>query len=258
MYTTLVLNTKTEFLKSKGTAAFWLTVVAAALIPVVNFIVLIARADHFVPYMSKNPWGILIDNNWKAATLFLLPMFVILVCSLVIQVEYRNNTWKQVYASPRSYADIFFSKFFVIHSLVLFCFILFNCFIIITACAANIIKPAYNFFDYAIPWKTMGLIVIKVYFSVLAITAIQYWLILRFRNFIAPMGIGLALLITGLIIHEWEKLYFYPYMYPAIMYWPEYQKHPEIADKVELYNIIYFVVILGLAFLDTIRRKERG
>jgi hypothetical protein len=185
-------------------------------------------------------------------------MYVILVTSLVVQIEYRNNTWKQVYTLPRTLADIFFSRFIVIHSLILFYFILFNTSIILASCAANLVQKQYAFFDHAVPWKGMFLFSVKTYFSVLAMTSIQYWLSLRFRNFIIPVGIGLGLLIAGLIIHSWEHLYCYPYMYPAIPYLPEFKRNPASVSKAQLFNVIWFVTVLLIGFFDLVKRKEKG
>jgi hypothetical protein len=258
MVASFILNTKSEFLKSKRTAAFWLTVVGAAFIPIVGFIRLLAKPDHFIKAHKKDPWLTFINDNWQAGAFFLLPMFVILVTSLVVQTEYKNNTWKQVYASPRSMADIFFSRFVVIHTLILLAFILFNAFIIITACAANLLQRGYNFFDHPVPWKTLFALTTKLYFSVLAITSIQYWLSLRFRNFIIPVGIGLALLITGFMINQWEQLYAYPYMYSVIFFWPSFQKNPAFVNKAQLFDLIWFVVVLLIAFWDMATRREKG
>ncbi|WP_205512273.1 ABC transporter permease [Longitalea arenae] len=245
-------------MKSKGTAAFWLTVVGAAFIPIVSFIRLVARPDHFIRALKKDPWQMFINDNWQAGAFFLLPVFAILVTSLVVQTEYKNNTWKQVYASPRSILDIFMSRFIVIHTLILLAFVLFNAFIIITACAANLVQKGYNFFDHPVPWKTLFALTAKLYFSVLAITAIQYWLSLRFRNFIIPLGIGLALLVTGFMILQWDQLYFYPYMYPVVFFWPSFQKNPALVDKAQVFNMIWFALVLLIALWDMATRKEKG
>jgi lantibiotic transport system permease protein len=258
MVTSFVLNTRSEFLKSRQTAAFWLTVIGAVFIPVVNFIKLVARPDHFVKGFKNDPWQIIINDNWQAATFFLLPMYVILVTSLVVQIEYKNNTWKQVYASPRTLTDIFFSRFIVIHSLILFCFIVFSASIVLASCAANLIQKQYTFFDHPVPWKGLFLLIAKTYYSVLAITAIQYWLSLRFKNFIIPVGIGLGLLITGFIVHQWEQLYFHPYMYPIIAFWPSFQKNTAFIFKAQVLDVSWFVIVLMMAFWDMTRRREKG
>ena len=258
MAATFILNTRAEVLKIKKTAAFWITVFGAAFIPLVNFIRLVAKADHFSKFMQEDPWRIIIKDHWEISAVFLLPMFVILITSLVVQTEYRNNTWKQVYTSPRSYLDIFFTRFLVIQGLVLFCFLLFNGFIVLSSLAVDLLKPQYHFRDHAIPVGSLMEIMFKMYFSVITITAVQYWLSLRFKNFIVPLGIGLALLITGLVIHRWEDLYYYPYMYPAIFYLPNFGSIEGFVQKAELYNVIWFVAVLTLSFWDISRRKERG
>jgi hypothetical protein len=258
MVASFILNTKAEFLKSKRTAAFWLTFIGAAFVPIVSFIRLVARPDHFIPVFKNDPWQLFINDNWQAGSLFLLPMFVILVTSLVVQIEYKNNTWKQVYASPRTMADIFLSRFIVIQTLILTAFILFNAFIIIAGCAVSLVHKEYTFFDHQVPWNTLLTVTLKLYFSVQAITAIQYWLSLRFRNFIIPVGIGLALLITGFMIHQWEQLYYYPYMYPAIFFWRDFQNKAGFVSKAQVFDTICFALVLSIAFWDMATRREKG
>jgi hypothetical protein len=258
MVASFILNTKAEFLKTKHTAAIWLTLIGAAFIPIISIIRLMARPDRFIPVFKNDPWQMLINDNWQAGVLFLLPTYVILVTSLVVQIEFKNNTWKQVYASPRTMADIFLSRFIVIHTLILTAFILFNVFIIITGCAVNLVYKEYSFFDHAVPWKRLLTLTIKLYFSVLAITAIQYWLSLRFRNFIIPLGIGLALLISGFMIYQWDRLYYYPYMYSVIFFWPKFQEKVEFVNSAQVYDAIWFVVVLLIAFWDMATRREKG
>jgi lantibiotic transport system permease protein len=258
MTASFVLNTRAELLKSKRTASVWLAVIGALFVPLVNFISLMARPDYFVKKLSTNTWETWINENWTIAGIFILPMFVILAASLLVQIEYRNNAWKQVYASPRSYADIFFSKLAVIHFFVLFCFLLFNVFVVMSAYMAIVFNSGYRSFLQPLPWYLLFTFFAKAYFSVLAITVIQYWLSLRFRNFIVPMGIGLALLVAGLVVHEWEKIYYYPYMYPAIIATREWGRKPDIVEQAKIWDLIWFAGVLGLCFWDTVRRKERG
>jgi len=164
-----LLNTKAEFIKCKNTAAVWLTVTGAAFIPVINVFKCLARPDYFIPKLRPDPWNVFLEYNWQIAAFFLLIMHVILVTSLVVQIEYRNGTWKQVYSSPRSYADIFFSKFITVHVLIVACFVLFNLFIIVCGYSIALIQDQYPFFFHPVPWMEMVSISIKMYASVLAI-----------------------------------------------------------------------------------------
>src|SRR5688572_19594620 len=139
-----VINTGGELLKDRKILAFWLTIIVSAFIPLVSLIIYLAKPKLFAKELKADPWMGYFREAWQPATAFLMPMFVILVTSLVVQVEYRNNTWKQVYASPRSYADIFFSKYCVVHILILACFILFNMFLVLTGYIANIFYSDYT------------------------------------------------------------------------------------------------------------------
>lgn len=95
----------------------------------------------------------------------------------------------------------------------------------------------------------------RMYVALLAMTVIQYWLSLRLRNYIAPVGIGLALLITGIMIMKWEKIFYYPYAYTALTYFRELNQG---SMKHLHYSYIWFAGVLLLSFWDTVQRKERG
>ncbi|WP_276481878.1 ABC transporter permease [Paraflavitalea pollutisoli] len=249
------INTRAEMLKCRKTAAYWLTIIAGTIVPIISWIVLVANPDEMLKEFETDAWRNLMNLNWQPAAAFFLPMYVVLVTSLVVQIEYRNNAWKQVYASPRSYADIFFSKFVIIHLLVLASLLFFNVTIILTGLAASAVNNGYKFSGTPIPWYDMLLVTSKIYISVLAMTAIQYWISLRLRNYIAPVGIGLALLITAVMIIQWKKIVYYPYAYTALTYFRNLNKG---GMNHLTYSFIWFAGILALGFLDTVKRKERG
>ncbi|NII27136.1 ABC transporter permease subunit [Pseudoflavitalea sp. X16] len=252
---TFIINTKAELWKCRKTAAYWITILAGIFIPFTFWLMLVFKSDHFGNILKNDPWHYLLRNCWQPMAAFLMPCYVILVTSLVVQVEYRNNTWKQVYASPRSYADIFFSKFLVVQGLILTAIVLFNLAILVAGYSVNTVLGVYTFFSHPVPWTDMLTVSSKMYVAILAMTSIQYWISLRFKNFIAPIGIGLGLLITGLMIIQWDKIIYYPYAYTALTYFKDLNK----GRLVHLnYSWIWFVGIILLAFWDTVKRKERG
>ena len=251
-------NTSGEFLKTKRTAAFWLTLLGAAFVPIINFIKCVARPDVFVPRYKANVWNIFINENWEVASAFLLVVYIILVTGLVIQIEYRNNTWKQVYASPRTYADIFFSKLIVMLVMILLCFILFNVFIILSGLAINLARPNYNFYSTPIPLMKMLLLSGRMFIAISGIIGIQYFLSLRFRNFIVPMAMGLGLLIAGFIIRQWEHIDYYPYMYGILAYFKNPGLPQDALQKVLIHSVLWFGLFLGLGFGYSVWRRERG
>ena len=251
-------NIAVEFTKLKRSSAFWITLLGAAFVPLINFLKCLFRPDIFVKIYEKNGWAGYIDDNWSVAAAFLLVMYVILVTGLVTQIEFRNNTWKQVYASPRSVADIFFSKLIVILVLILLCFLLFNLFIVLSAWAVNLVRSGYGFFKQEIPLSNMLLVSGKLYLSIMAMIAIQYLLSLRFKNIIVPIGIGVGLLISGFVIRSWEHSNYYPYIYSILVYFKNPGLKAGTANSVLINSGIWFSAVLVFGLIYMSRKKERG
>lgn len=258
MMINFILSTKAELLKVRRTNALWLTLTGAGFIPLINFIKLVGRPDAFLSKMKDNPWEIFINDNWAVAASFLLPIYVILVISLVAQIEYGNNTWKQVYTTPRSYADIFFSKFLVIGALIFVCFILFTFFIVLSGYAVYAVNHDYPFSSKHVPWSHLIVLAKKMYISILSIAAIQYWLSVRIKNFITPVGIGMALLIGGFMIRQWEYIAYYPYMHPLLVYFENPGLKAGTADKAILNSMLSCVSGLAFGFYTLCLKKEKG
>lgn len=223
----LLISTRAELLKTKRSASFWLSVFGALFIPVIFFMMYYFKPAVFILQLNPvDPWQSHFTRGWQSLSAFLLPMFIILVCSLIPQIEYKYNAWKQVFSSPQSLGNIFFSKFVTIHLMIIFCFILFNVFMILSAVSVNAVNADFPFFNHPINWQSLLRLSFKTYISILGISAIQYWLSLRFKNFIAPIGIGLALLITSIILIQWEHIYKFPMHFQSLHLFPSANQIP--------------------------------
>ena len=245
-----ILSTQSELLKTKRSASVWLTVLGALFIPGIFLLMYLSRPDIFAPQLTFAPWRQHFLRGWQSVSAFLFPMFVILICTLIPQIEYKNNTWKQVFASPQSIGNIFFSKMVTIHLMILFCFLLFNIFMIGSALVTNLINPHYSFLKSKIDIGFLLKLNLKTYISVLGISAIQYWLSLRLKNFIAPIGIGLALLITALILLQWKHIYKIPYAHPMLTLLSYKGHNRPFIENHELNSIGYFIAFTVIGFLD--------
>src|SRR5689334_16845151 len=124
-----IISVQSEVLKTKRTASFWLSILAAAFVPIIFFCIFTFNPDDGgLKGFEVDPWKKMFLLGWEFFCAFTLPMYIILISTLIPQIEIRNNTWKQVFASPQSMGNIFFSKFASIHLMILFCFLLFNTF----------------------------------------------------------------------------------------------------------------------------------
>lgn len=254
------IATRAELLKTKRTASVWLSVLGAGFIPALFLTIYLVKPEGSINQLRQAPWEVHFMWGWQALSSFLFPMYIILICSLIPQIEFKNNTWKQVFAAPQSAGTIFFSKFLAIHIMILFCFLLINVFMILGGVVANLINAKYSFLHHALPWKSLLRLNVKTYVSILGISAIQYVLSLRFKNFIAPIGIGLGILIGSLIAFQfgWEHISKMPYAHPLLTL--KYMGHKErpFLENHEWNSIIYFVVVLLLGFFDLKLRREKG
>jgi hypothetical protein len=254
------IATRAEVLKTKRTASVWLTVMAAGLLPGVFFLGFMLNAQELIKELAATPWETYFMWGWGVLSAFLFPMYIILLCSLIPQIEYKNNTWKQVFAAPQSVGTIFFSKFLTIHFVIVFFFLLFNGFMLGGAILANLLNPNFSFIDQAVPWRDLLMLNLKTYVSILGISAIQYTLSLRFKNFIAPIGIGLALLIGAIIGANlgWGDIFKMPYAHPLLSLKYMGMKNRPLLENHEWNAIVYCISFLAIGFLDMRFRKEKG
>lgn len=251
---------RAELLKTKRTSSFWLSLLGAGFIPAIFLMAYLLKPESAAKNMQAAPWNVHFYMGWKALSGFLLPMFVVLLCALLPQIEYRNNTWKQVYASPQTYGQIYFSKLLTIHTMLLFFFVAYNVFMLLTGVVAAMVHHQFTFLKSGFEWGKLLALNVKVYVSTLGIAAIQYFLSLRFKNFIVPVGIGLGLLIAATIAHAfgWEYIYEVPFAHPNLTL--EWVNKPATywLQPHEWNALVYCMVFTIVGFYDIRYRKEKG
>jgi hypothetical protein len=255
----ILISTQAELLKTKRTASFWFSVVGAAFIPTILLIALVTD-DHAVKNLAADPWGKFFGMGWQILSVFLLPLYIILVTTLITQIEFRNNTWKQVFSSPQTLGNIYFSKFLTIHLIIIFCFVLFNLLMFLVALLSTLFNPQFTFLERPVDWQLLVKLNGRIYLSILGISAIQYWLSLRFKNFIVPVGIGLALLISSTValnLH-WKHIAKHPYASPGMTYDAVQKPGGLLLENHEWNALGYFAVFIVIGLVDMRMRKEKG
>lgn len=255
----LIISTKAELLKIKRTSSIWLTLIVAAFIPALLLFGLFTETENVIS-MAGDPWLNFFNLGWRILSGYFLAIYIILLSTLIPQLEYRNNTWKQVFASPQSIGLIFFSKFFAVHLMILFCFLIFNLLLIIAATIGNSLIPELAFFNNSIDGGWLTRVNVKMYISILGISAIQYWLSLRFTNFIAPVGFGLALVIGSSVAlnFEWEHIDKFPYAYTFLTFDAIQKPGRPFIENHELTSIGYFILFIILGIVDLKTRKGKS
>src|SRR5215213_2440672 len=112
---TFVSSFQAEWLKRKRSLASWLVLVGAFFTPA---IILTSRIKNHAAlpglYLSEDFWRRSWNQSWESMGVFLLPIGIILATGLIAQIEYRNNTWKQLHTTPQALTTIFSAKLLVI------------------------------------------------------------------------------------------------------------------------------------------------
>jgi hypothetical protein len=251
----LIISVRSEILKTKRTAAFYLTIIAAALVPFIFLMDVIF--DGILPENRKDAFNAFIRESFGFLSVLIFPMFVILVCTLLPQIEFRNNTWKQVFASPRTMKDIFISRFLNVHLLILLFLVSFNLFMFMVSIAIHFIDPETDLLSWPLDGMALWNYNVNIYVAILAMSAIQFWVGLRFRNFIPPIAIGFAMWFTGtMMVMEFHtsNAHFFPYTYLVLSFFP---KNRELLPTTQLFSLVYMLLFLALGFIDFKRSKMR-
>lgn len=247
-----------EWLKRKRTAAAWLVIIGGFFIPL---LILIARLYESEGLAAANQtpkfWEIQYTRCWEFMGFFLLPLGVILATSLVTQLEFRNNTWKQLCTTPQSLTTIFLAKLSVILIMLVQFFLLFNIGIYLTGVLpclffSNVHYPSEPF-PFGLFLKGSSLF----FLDALPILALQYLVSLRFRNFLVPLGVGLGLYVASFIAVHWKYGYWIPYTYCYYNFLGKRSPLPATIS-IQTWALAYFAGLTVVSYILYISGKVKG
>ncbi len=254
MSMTLFYSLQTEWLKKKGSLASWLVIIGAFFTPSILTLIQIMRPEKLpAKFQAPDFWEAYFKDSWQSMNVMLLPMGIILAISLITQLEYKNNAWKQLHATPQSLTTIFFAKFAVILLMQLQLFILFTIGIYLSALIPALVLANVQYPIQAFPYMHFLRESAMYFIDALPIVAIQYLLALQFRNFLIPVGAGLILMVTGIIMISWEYSYIYPYSYGTLYY---INRFPTI--NIHTLALTWFAGILTIGYFLYVTKRDKG
>lgn len=258
MTISLINSFQSEWLKKKRSASSWLVITGGFFIPLIVLCSLLADPET-VFYMSKSPhyWEFVYNRCWPPMGMFLLPMGVILATSLVTQLEFKNNTWKQLHTTPQTLTTVFVTKLAVIISMMLQFFILFNIGFYLCGIIPTLLLNSTSYPVEAFPFTKILTGNLKFFIDCLPIIALQYLISLQFKNFLIPVGAGLGLLIASMIATSWKYGYIIPYTYCALNFQGN-QGYVDPSVNFHYWAIGYFILFTALSYVLYLTKKEKG
>jgi lantibiotic transport system permease protein len=258
MVNSFINGLQSEWFKKQKSAASWLTIIGAFFIPCIVLVHRMTNVNMLYDENTSNQlWEILFERSWNMMAIFLLPMGIILVTSLIAQLEYKNNTWKQLHTTPQSFTTIFCTKFSVILIMMLQFFILFNLGVYLSA-----IIPCLFFKGVPFPKETFPALFyaknnLFFFIDCLPIIALQYLLSLRFKNFLVSISFGLAAYVAAVISLPWKYVYTIPYTYPMLHYL-KMEARSNITINIHLLATGYFILFTIINYILYQTKKEKG
>jgi hypothetical protein len=252
-----VISLRAEFLKIKRTSPIYFTILAASLVSIVMVLDNLGGANRNVKQVDW--FQSYYAEGWMYIAFLILPMFIVLTCTLITQIEHKNNTWKQVLASPQHLYTILICKFIVLQTFIVAMLILHNVFMLAAALAIDVMYPDSGILSYLEKWDTLMLVNARTYIAALGISGLQFWLALRFRNFIVSLGIGVLLCFLGpLLIFEFDVESILGKLPFALSILVNIKKYSASSVFMQWLSVAYMLSFVAIAILEFNRKKVRA
>ncbi len=214
MRNSLLIN---EFRKIKSTPAFWISILGPFLLAGLVFMIYLFAGDKLIRG-DMNPYDKFLAQGWSNSAFFLIPLFVVLLNSLILNVEHSNGGWKVLLTSPVSRLNIYLSKWAVINILNLFTHFFYALVLLGFVYLLSVISPDLGFKDHEPDLTSFFWWTTKIFIGTLALSTLQYELSLWIKNSFKTIGIGIMAMIAGLILMQWEHVEYYPYAFPGLSF----------------------------------------
>jgi hypothetical protein len=153
---------------------------------------------------------------------------------------------------------VFLSKFIILHVLLI-TFLLINALAMLgTVTILHYQHPNLNVLSQPVDLYEVITIRLNNYGSLLALIALQFWLGLRFKNFIAAIAIGISCWIIGnMLMFEFNSgmAEYFPYSFAG---YSVFSKYKPMLNTILWTSAVYAVIFLVLAFINFKRRGSKA
>ncbi|MDU0369448.1 ABC transporter permease [Hymenobacter endophyticus] len=249
-----------DTLKLKRTAALRLTLLSGAFPVLITFLIFFFKGD-IIMKAGGSPWPRFISTSWQTAGTLLLPLFVVLLTSLVVHIETKATAWKHLYAQPVGRGAVFLSKLLLILALNAVALLLFAALVLGAGMLLSVLRPKLGFALATIPLETVVWMLLRTYVATLGLLAVQYVVSLFWRSFVVPVGVGMGAVVATIALLQWEHADKIPYAAPLgtsmamkMVKGGGLEVAHELA-KHEWYSLGWFAAVLVLGYVLLLRRS---
>ena len=207
-----------ELLKTKRTLAFWLTLVAPAVVISLQVAMMWDQYNYHLEQskLFGTAWVFYTQQTLVIWSLLMLPLFVTLETALVAQWEHHSQQWKHLFALPVSRGALYAAKYLCGVALIGLSCALMIALILLTGLSFRWVFPGLGF-ETAPPVGEMALYGLLMFLGSWLVIAIQTWVAQRWSNFAVASAVGIALTVASVIVIQSKYAGFYPYTLPALV-----------------------------------------
>lgn len=250
-----------EWLKRKRSFASTLVIGGSLFTPAIVAVVrLIHYRDLPVLYQANAFWPNMWRSCWESMAIFFLPLGAILATSLITQIEFKSNAWKQVHTLPLSAAVIFLSKLGVILVMLAQFLVLFNAGIYVSGILPSLIVPGVPHPKGS--FLSLPLLRENAFYFVhcLPIVAAQYLMALRAHNVLIPIGIGFLAWVGAIAAVSSKFAIWWPYGFTIVHYLRDKPKGTHLAAFGHLHWLAlgFFVLLTLASYAMFATKNEKG
>jgi len=249
---------KAELLKYKRSHALILTIVAPIFLASMFFLGYYLKGSEFLQE-GMNGWRHLIRNSFVVGSSFLFPMYIILLSLLIHQIEHRINGYKLCFTWPVKRWKVIAAKIMALELLIAFSLLVFGLALFLGGTIIEWHLPHLFEFDTELVGLT-ATILLGIFTSCTFMTAIQFWASMNWKNAIIPIAIGMAGLISIIVLSKgWEYANYHPYgltnySLAEILF----ENGRPILNRINLYGLAGVLVFYLLGSFQMTRKRIMG
>lgn len=247
-----------ESRKYRRTMALWLAILAPALIVLLNFCIFYFRGEHIVDVAAGDfAWRKYGMMNIQPSINLLFPLYIVLLAVWFFQIEHQSQTWKHLWVLPVRRSTQFLAKVLLFLGFVAGSLLIFLLLIYASGWVLMQVRPELGF-DNTVGVLMIAKAVLYMLCASVGIIALQFWFSMRWKSLMAPLSIGMAGIISALLLSSWEHIAWHPYstLVMSIVRMANADAPMDVNPLV--YSGVLAIGVFFLAFWEGSRRALRG
>ncbi|MEL7121489.1 MAG: ABC transporter permease [Bacteroidota bacterium] len=188
---------------------------------------------------------------------FLYPLYVALMAFLLTNIEHKNRGFKQLFTYPAPKSYFYGSKVVVLLSWILSSLITAFIMLVLTGKVLAVLFP-HTGYTLEVPYQLFGMFMLRLGLILLSIIAIHFVLSIYWDNFIVSVGSASFLVVTGMVITNWEYSFLVPYCYPLKTYISYMGQNVVIFDRELWIGLAYAVGFFTIGYILMARKQIKS